>query len=79
MKQSFGNLSDGRAVSLYTISGGRIRAAITDLGATLVSLWVDGVDVVLGYDDARGYLENDGFLGAVVAVMPTESRVPHFP
>lgn len=66
MKQSFGNLSDGRYVSLYTISGGRLRAAVTDLGATLVSLWVDGVDVVLGYDSAQEYVDNDGFLGAVV-------------
>lgn len=66
MKQSFGNLPSGEKVSLYTISCGRIAAAITDLGATLVSCWVDGVDVVLGYDDASGYLNNDGFLGAVV-------------
>lgn len=79
MKQSFGNLSDGRAVSLYTISGGRIRAAITDLGATLVSLWVDGVDVVLGYDDARGYLENDGFLGAVVGRNANRIKGSAFP
>lgn len=66
MKKSFGNLPDGRPVSLYTISAGRLSAAVSDLGATLVSLWVDGVDVVLGYDDASGYLTNDGFLGAVV-------------
>lgn len=66
MIKSFGNLPSGQAATLHTISGGRIRAAITDLGATLVSLWVDGVDVVLGYDDASGYLSNDGFLGAVV-------------
>ena len=65
MTTSFGTTPCGEA-KLYTISGGRIRAAITDLGATLVSLWVDGVDVVLGYDNAEGYLSNDGFLGAVV-------------
>lgn len=65
MKTFFGMTPQGEA-KLYTISGGRIKAAITDLGATLVSLWVDGVDVVLGYDDASGYLNNDGFLGAVV-------------
>ena len=65
MTTSFGSTPQGEA-KLYTISGGRLKAAITDLGATLVSLWVDGVDVVLGYDDASGYLNNDGFLGAVV-------------
>ena len=66
MKQSFGNLPSGEGVSLYTISCGRVSADITDLGATLVSCRVDGVDVVLGFDDASGYLNNDGFLGAIV-------------
>jgi len=65
MTISFGQTPQGEA-KLYTISGGRIKAAITDLGATLVSLWVDGTDVVLGYDYASGYLSNEGFLGAVV-------------
>ena len=66
MKRSFGKLSDSREATLYTIAAGRLEARITDLGATLVSLLVDGVDVVLGYDDAAGYVNNDGFLGAVV-------------
>ena len=65
MTTSFGMTPGGEA-KLYTISGGKLKAAITDLGATLVSLWVEGVDVVLGYDSASGYLSNDGFLGAVV-------------
>lgn len=65
MTISFGMVPGGEA-RLYTISGGKVKAAITDLGATLVSLWVGGVDVVLGYDDAQGYMSNDGFLGAVV-------------
>ena len=79
MKQSFGNLSDGRAVSLYTISAGRLKAAVTDLGATLVSLWVDGVDVVLGYDDTSGYLNNEGFLGAVVGRNANRIQGSSFP
>ena len=66
MKRTFGNLPDGTPASLYTFGAGRVQAAVTDLGATLVSVWVDGVDVVLGYDDAAGYVNNDGFLGAVV-------------
>lgn len=79
MKHSFGNLSDGRAVSLYTFSAGRLRAAVTDLGATLVCLWVDGVDVVLGYDNARGYLDNEGFLGAVVGRNANRIQNSSFP
>lgn len=71
MTNSFGFLPSGEKAQLYTISGGEIRASITDLGATLVSVWVpdtsgNTADVVLGYDDASGYLKNAGFLGAVV-------------
>jgi len=71
MVSPFGILPDGRAAQLYTISCGSVKATVTDLGATLVSLWGpdrDGnlADVVLGYDSAAGYLNNGGFLGAVV-------------
>ena len=79
MKQSFGKMPSGAEVSLYTISNGRIRAAITDVGAALVSLWVDGVDVVLGYDDASGYVRNDGFLGAVVGRNANRVKNARFP
>lgn len=84
MKTSFGILPDGRRASLYTISAGAIRAAVTDLGATLVSLWVpdkngNEADVVLGYDDANGYLTNEGFLGAVVGRSANRIQGASFP
>lgn len=66
MKKFFGTLPLGTDASLYTISCGRLQAAVSDLGATLVSLWVDQTDIVLGYDSAEDYYRNDGFLGAVV-------------
>ena len=66
MNKHFGTLPSGESASLYTIASGRLRAAVTDYGATLVSLWVDGTDVVLGYDDVTGYATNGGFLGATV-------------
>ena len=58
MKKSFGTLPSGEETFLYTISCGKLSAAVTDYGATLVSLLVpdrDGVlaDVVLGYDAVR--------------------------
>ena len=58
MKKSFGTLPSGEETFLYTISCGKLSAAVTDYGATLVSLLVpdrDGVlaDVVLGYDDCE--------------------------
>lgn len=71
MKRTFGKLPDGKETFLYTISGGGIAVGVSDLGATLVSVYVpdaDGncVDVALGYDDAAGYLGGTSFLGAIV-------------
>ena len=71
MKKPFGHLPSGEEVFLYTISCGGITATVTDLGATLVHVYVpdaDGniVDVALGYDDAAGYLEGTCFFGAIV-------------
>ncbi len=66
MVKTFGELAAGQTVYLYTISCGRIRADITNYGATLVSLFVDGVDVALGYGDVSEYAAQGGFLGAVV-------------
>ena len=66
MHEFFGTLPSGETASLYTISCGRLTAAVTDYGAALAALSVDGTDVVLGYDNAGDYRRNDGFLGAVV-------------
>ncbi len=71
MKTLFGTLHNGEQVSLYTLRCGQMVAEVTDLGATLVRLFVPDrqgnvEDVVLGYDDPNDYLKNDGFLGAVV-------------
>ena len=71
MKKNFGTLPDGRKASLYTISRGGITADVTDLGATLVNLFVpsaDGTlaDIVLGHSSCKGYLKGTGFLGATV-------------
>jgi len=70
--QTFGNLSDGREVKLYTLkntSGAYVK--ISTLGATIVSLCMPDrhgklTDVVLGYDTLEEYLQNDGYLGATV-------------
>ena len=72
MKTFFGTLPCGETAALYTISCGGLTAAVTDYGASLVSLLVpDAVgnlaDVVLGYDDANGYrTANGAALGATV-------------
>ena len=68
----FGKLGDGRSAGLCILeSPDGMRAAVTDYGATLVSLAVPDRkgnmrDVVLGHDDASGYETGDGFIGASV-------------
>jgi len=71
MKETFGTFPSGETAHLYTISCGRLTAAVTDYGANLVRLLVPGkdgaVDVVLGYDDCNGYrTANGACLGATV-------------
>lgn len=71
MRELFGELPNGNVAHLYTISNGQLHAKITDLGATLVSLYVPDKngelsDVVLGYDSPDGYLKGTAYLGATI-------------
>lgn len=71
-KESFGQMPDGRPVSLYTIENqGGVSASFTDLGAVWVKMLVPDrngqtADVLLGFDDADGYLNNGPHFGSVV-------------
>ncbi len=63
---------DGKAVSLYTLTNAGVGMKVTNYGARVVSLCVPGaegkpVDVVLGYNSLKEYLENtENFLGAAI-------------
>ena len=70
-KKAFGVLPSGEQAYLYTIRCGQMEAAITDFGATLVSLIVPDkagnlADVVLGFDDVTAYAASTAFFGATV-------------
>jgi len=70
-KQPFGVLPTGEQAFLYTISGGKLTAQVSDFGATLVRLYVPDshgalADVVLGFDDANGYRNSTTYFGATV-------------
>ena len=54
MEKTLGKLADGREARLYTIENGRLLAQVTDYGASLVTLRMDGTDVCLGCDDVSG-------------------------
>lgn len=64
-KKLFGEIN-GDKVFAYTVSDKDVEATFLTFGATVQSLKYKGVDVALGYDELSGYLQNDGYLGAVV-------------
>lgn len=70
-KETFGTLADGRVADIYTLTNRNgATARITNYGATLVSLTVPDrrgqmADVVLGYDDLQGYVDDTAYLGVI--------------
>jgi aldose 1-epimerase len=75
-KDIFGKLPDGTPIDIYTLSEGPIEARVTNYGGYLVSLKVPdrngkSADVVLGFDDLAGYVNNNthkgtAYLGPIV-------------
>ena len=71
-KEAFGQLDDGTAVEIYTLTNVKgISARIMTYGATLVSLEVpdrNGTqgDIVLGYESLDGYVKNNPYFGSIV-------------
>ena len=64
--RSFGKLSDGREVTAVRLDNGELSVTLLDYGARVQALVFDGVDVVLGYDDASGYEKCTAYQGATV-------------
>ncbi len=70
-KKTFGVLSNGKKIKLWTLSAGDLKLSLTNFGATWTSLIVpsrSGVkeDVLLGYSGLDGYLNNEPFIGVTV-------------
>jgi aldose 1-epimerase len=71
-KDAFGNLADGTAVDIYTLTNrAGLEARITTYGAILVSLKLPDrsglfADVNLGFDGLAGYLGTHPYFGAVI-------------
>ncbi len=76
VKKTFFKLPDGREVSLYRLRlADGFGADITDFGGCVTALYTpdrQGVlrDVVLGWREPEAYLENPGYLGALVGRVP---------
>jgi aldose 1-epimerase len=71
-QKPFGKLSDGREVTLYTLSGSHgFAVEVMNYGATIVSIRTPDrsgkvADVALGFSNLHDYLEKSPFFGAVV-------------
>jgi len=71
-KRSFGNTPEGAAIDLYVLKNKNgVEADVITFGATLVSLKTPDrsgnmADVVLGYKDLDGYVNDKAYLGATV-------------
>ena len=71
-KSTFGTMPDGRTVVLYTLTNRPgITIKITNYGGRIVSIIVpdrhgERADVVLGFDNLDGYLENNPYFGALI-------------
>lgn len=71
-KESFGKLSDGREVELYTLRNTKgTEVKVTTFGARLVAWSAYGrdhkrTDIVLGYDSGAAYEKDDTSMGGLV-------------
>ncbi|MCR5606654.1 MAG: galactose mutarotase [Treponema sp.] len=72
-KTDFGVLPDGKQVSLYKVSNGKISFSVTDYGCTITSILLpkkdkDGEydDIVMGYDNLNDYINSSTCFGALV-------------
>lgn len=71
-KQVFGKTADGRQADLYVLTNKNgMEAAITNFGGVVVWLKVPDrsgklADVVLGYDNLDGYVNDKAYLGAII-------------
>ena len=64
-KELFGKI-EGKEVYKYTLTGNNVSVDVLDFGATIQSLYVDGVNVVQSFDSAEDYKVRDGYVcGAI--------------
>jgi aldose 1-epimerase len=70
-QKTFGTLSTGENVDIYTLTAGELSLSISTLGATLTSLNVPSkktstADILLGYSTLGGYTADTVFFGVTV-------------
>ena len=64
-KEAFGKV-DGKEVYKYTLTGDNVSVDVLDFGATIQSLYVDGINVVQSFETAEDYKLRGGYVcGAI--------------
>lgn len=71
IEQCFAVMSDGREAKLFTIENSVMSFSVTNYGCCITSILLPSKqggfdDVVLGYSDFSGYLQNKPYFGALV-------------
>lgn len=82
-KSHFGNLSDGREVSIYTMKADGLAVSVLDYGCTTQSLVVNDksgnpTDVALGFNEAYGYETQDKYIGVTAGRYANRIAKGHF-
>ena len=69
-KKTFGVLSNGKKVKLFTLKAGDLSLSVSSFGAAWTSLLVPGKngteDVLLGYSSLEGFFHNPAFFGVTI-------------
>ncbi|MCL2067084.1 MAG: galactose mutarotase [Treponema sp.] len=70
-EKTFGVLSNGSKVKLYTLEAGDLKLSLTNFGAAWTSLYVPSskgqkADVLLGFSSLEGFLNNGPYIGVTV-------------
>ena len=71
-KSTFGKLADGTVIDLYKLTNRNgVEVQIITYGGSIVSLKTPDrngnfADIVLGYDDPQGYVDDTSYLGALI-------------
>jgi aldose 1-epimerase len=69
-RKTFGVLSSGKKVFLYTLKAGDLSLSVSEFGAALTALLVPSGktrdDVILGYSTLDGYIRNKPYMGATI-------------
>lgn len=66
MNKKFYDNLNGEAIYLYTISNENIAVSICNLGASIYSFLVNGIDIVLGFNTIDELFQSESFSGATM-------------